>query len=59
MARLDGARHRHRERSDAIQGNAGRLTIPGLLRRFAPRNDDPVKTQTTPATKIESAAGSR
>jgi hypothetical protein len=45
--------------SEAIQGNAGRLTIPGLLRRFAPRNDDPVKTQTAPATKIESAAGSR
>jgi hypothetical protein len=30
---------RHRERSDAIQGNAGRLAFPGLLRRSAPRND--------------------
>jgi mRNA-degrading endonuclease RelE of RelBE toxin-antitoxin system len=26
--------------SEAIQGNAGRPTTPGLLRRSAPRNDD-------------------
>jgi hypothetical protein len=26
-------RRRHRERSDAIQGNVGSPTIPGLLRR--------------------------
>jgi hypothetical protein len=29
--------NRHCERSDAIQENAGRLTTPRLLRRFAPK----------------------
>ena len=31
---------RHCERSEAIQGNVGSLTLPGSPRRFAPRDDD-------------------
>ena len=31
---------RHCERSEAFQGNVGRRTFPGLLRRCAPRNDE-------------------
>ena len=40
-ATLDEARNRHCERSEAIQGNTGRSTASGLLRRSAPRNDEP------------------
>ena len=34
--------HRHCERSEATQGPSD--AAPGLLRRFAPRNDDPVRS---------------
>jgi hypothetical protein len=38
-------RSRHCERSEAIQGNVGRQATPGLLRCFAPRNDDSLRTR--------------
>jgi hydroxymethylpyrimidine/phosphomethylpyrimidine kinase len=37
--------NRHRERSDAIQGNVGRPTTPGSPRHFAPRDDDSALTR--------------
>jgi len=36
---------RHCERSEAIQGHRRRPTIPGLLRRFAPRNDGSARSK--------------
>jgi hypothetical protein len=36
---------RHCERSEAIQGNVGRRATPGSPRRFAPRDDDSIRTQ--------------
>ena len=42
---LGSNHHRHCERSEAIQGNVGRPATPGSPRRFAPRDDDSIRTR--------------